>query len=789
MFRETTKLRNDFVDVFSCYNEDHFSLRNATMFRFPLRTEEMANDSKISNSPITLETLQGMMESLKAELFEVLLFVNNVKKITMCDIADSGQVVNSYFVKVEMSEEDSLERQTFASYVKQIGGSFKQHPERSPIQAEVKKCSYVLTLKDSKENEEKWLIVQQIGFEKHVKESIIEAYRSNNLGMLPRGGVACLLDRKSASAQRTEEKKKVYCFLPLPIETDLPLHINGHFALDHEARRSLDSTGGYKTEWNNFLLNDVIASCYLTLLDKVRRFYSLPVSQSPEEISLSRCKDELAKNIKEYEKLFPRAISSSQHWATLVTSGYQRMDQTRLRLLPVLRGDTTNGSTPNSQLAWLPLTGDGKEQAFFNNLAECDCFTPDFKRLFDTIEMKRKIKEKALFENILLKTGFSLVAFSVSVCKTAHECGVQTSLVSPSAVMDFYKSFSGETPLCSIGSLFVDVRDTPFKDVQTVVTVLKYCKESDSFPGRLPGLPLLVTQDDHLQPFNAANRKFLSRHHHILPRCKEMFVHDHIRTHIFGDAKSLDLSVFKHFDVESFAANLHRALPQEYLNSNQYIKWNPRQVSEPNGDWVYRVWRFLDEQVEKVLREERKKENEMASDIQITRTSATQVTQQREEKETRIIRTVLKPLSKFSILPCTETTPLPKSSDGNASGVVAEHYLVPLSLAESVLDFTSLDTTSKFLVEALRKLSLPELNRAVLSSTVTSAYTSINSCGLARRLVATINSPKFLLLALCQKIARNPNSLHGNLSSDECRTILEHFSNSVKDLEEGDKLA
>ena len=787
MFRETTKLRNDFVDVFSCYNEDHFSLRNATMFRFPLRTEEMAKDSKISNSPITLETLQGMMESLKTELFEVLLFVNNVKKITMCDIDDSGQVVNSYFVKVEMSEEDSLERQTFASYVKQIGRSFKQHPERSPIQAEVKKCSYVLTLKDSKENEEKWLIVQQIGFENHVKESIIEAYRRNNLGMLPRGGVACLLDRKSASAQRTEEKKKVYCFLPLPIETDLPLHINGHFALDHEARRSLDSTGGYKTEWNNFLLNDVIASCYLTLLDKVRRFYSLPVSQSSEEISLSRCKDELAKNIKEYEKLFPRAISSNQHWATLVTSVYQRMDQTRLRLLPVLRGDTTNGSTPNSELAWLPLTGDGKEQAFFNNLAECDCFTPDLKRLFDTIEMKRKIKEKALFENILLKTGFNLVAFTVSVCKTAHECGVQTSLVSPSAVMDFYKSFSGETPLCSIGSLFVDVRDTPFKDVQTVVTVLKYCKESDSFPNHLPGLPLLVTQDNHLQPFNAANRKFLSRHHHILPQCKEMFVHDHIRTHIFGDAKGLDFSVFKHFDVESFAVNLHRALPQEYLNSNQYVQWNPRQVSEPNGDWVYRVWRFLDEQVENVLREERKKENEMASDIQVTRTSATQMTQQREEKETRIIRTVLKPLSKFSILPCTETTPLPKSS--NASGVVAEHYLVPLSLAESVLDFTSLDTTSKFLVEALRKLSLPELNRAVLSSTVTSAYTSINSCGLARRLVATINSPKFLLLALCQKIARNPNSLRGNLSSEECRTILEHFSNSVKDLEEGDKLA
>ena len=297
------------MDVFSCYNEDHFSLRNATMFRFPLRTEEMAKDSEISSSPITLETLQGLMESLKKELFEVLLFVNNVKKITMCDIDESGQVVNSYVVRAEMSEEDSLERQRFASYVKQIGRSFKQNPEKLPFQAEVRKCSYVLTLKDSMENEEKWLVVQQIGFENHVTESIIDAYKKNDLGMLPRGGVACLLKRKPALAQRTEEKKKAYCFLPLPVETDLPVHINGHFALDHEARRSLDSTGGYKTDWNNFLLSDVIASCYLTLLDKVRRFFNLPVSQTPEEVSVS------------FSYFFIFFVNSSLQKLTLTSSG------------------------------------------------------------------------------------------------------------------------------------------------------------------------------------------------------------------------------------------------------------------------------------------------------------------------------------------------------------------------------------------------------------------------------------------------------------------------------------
>ena len=72
------------------------------MFRFPLRTQEMASDSEISNTPVTVEALEKMMEALKSELFEVLLFVNSVRKITLCDIDESGKVVNSYFVEAQI---------------------------------------------------------------------------------------------------------------------------------------------------------------------------------------------------------------------------------------------------------------------------------------------------------------------------------------------------------------------------------------------------------------------------------------------------------------------------------------------------------------------------------------------------------------------------------------------------------------------------------------------------------------------------------------------------------------
>ena len=787
MFKETTKLRGNFPDVFSCYNDDHFPLRDSTMFRFPLRTEEMASRSKISDRPVTLEKLTEMMESLKGELFEVLLFVNNVRRITLCDIDESGQVVNSYFVKAEISEEDSLVRQSFSTYVKDIGGSVKQNGNESPIEAAVKTCSYVLNLEDSSGNKERWLIVQRIGFERKVNDSIIDAYQKHDLGMLPRGGVACLLQRKSVENEPVQRTKKVYCFLPLPIETNLPVHINGHFALDHEARTNFwrNESGGYKRDWNNVLMSDVIASCYLTLLDKVRSFCHLPVRHTSEEVTLSCSKDWLAANVDIFERLFPSMAQGNPYLTTLVKSVYQEMDRKCLRFVPVLRDDTSEDSTPTCQLSWLPLTGNGKDKAFFNCLGENDCFSAVQTRRFSESEneMERLNAKRASFEEILLQTGFNLVTFSLSVFKEAQESGVRPCCVSPSDVIEFYKSFSGEIPLCKVRSLYVDVKDTPFKNVETVTTILTYCKDSDKFLEKLSGLPLLVTQDNHLHAFSTIDPKFLSRHHGILPQCKEMFVHDHVRINIFGKAESLKATVFTRFDVNSFAAILHRTLPQGYINSGKYVEWNPNQAIEPNFEWVNRVWKFLAEAIDDALSEWKRKQKEISRNNQAVNESVVLQPLSKEE-ETRIIRTVLEPLAQWCILPCTETANSPREI--SPSGVQVKQYLLPLSLSESVIHLPSHDATNREVVDVLRLVNLPELNGRVLLST-SATHTLPNSFRYACRLVASIDSPKLILKALDAKMTRDTHSLHGKLKATECRTILGYFSKNVKDLSEGDK--
>ena len=768
MYRNVPKLRKVFPDVFSCYNDKEFPLRNSTMFRFPLRTLEMANDSKISKSPVTLQALDEMMNALKKELFEVMLFVNNVTKITLCEIdPKTGKTNNHYFVESKMTEEDAAKRQEFASHVRQIGKSAGQRDNMFPNNIEGKKCSYVVKLQDSNGNEEKWLIVQQIGFDNKVQASITNAYQKQDLGMLPRGGVACLLEKKPTKNWSENRKRRAYCFLPLPLETNLPVHINGHFALDHEARRNLwrDETGGYRSDWNNALLGDVIAPCYLTLLDEVREFLHLPSAPDKEQFTFHGTKEALSRKIDEYEKLFPLVVSGETYWATLGRAVYQKMDERRLRLLPVVRVGAAEGTVSEHRLTWLPPTGEGNEKAFFNNLAESGCFfshSRGFLSESDTEkEEKRALENRKRMKEILLETGFNLVEFSLTLCEAFKTSCVNCFCVSPSALIRFYKTYGDAEPICKIGPISVNVEKSPFKSADNVSLVLKYCKQETNFLTNLPGLPLLVTQDNQLRAFSTTDPKFLSRHHNILPQCRELFVHEHLRIHVFGDVKSQESSVFKRFGVQDFATNLNRCLPSEFFAEDDYVRWRPTQESVPNKHWVQRVWNFLNEETSFVLKKMEQADREKGIS-------------KMHQGEVFRIQMILQPLFRWSILPCTETM---TQRDGSVVGT-PEHYLVPLSLAQSVLDFTSYDENSKPLVEALRRLNLAEVNYTVLIS---------DSCSLARKLVASLKTSESLLRCFEQKLKKNLSAFEGKLKVLECHTILKCFSDSVKRLGERDK--
>ena len=63
-------------------------------------------------------------------------------------------------------------------------------------------------------------------------------------------------------------KIKVFCCLPIPVESGLSVLVNGHFVLDYETRRNLWSNQSDTVErlWNNTILTSCILPCFITYL-------------------------------------------------------------------------------------------------------------------------------------------------------------------------------------------------------------------------------------------------------------------------------------------------------------------------------------------------------------------------------------------------------------------------------------------------------------------------------------------------------------------------------------------
>ncbi|XP_068720137.1 sacsin-like [Montipora capricornis] len=764
MFQDIENLRKKFPDVFSCYLEDHFPAKNATMFRFPLRTEKMAQESQISQTSVTVEELDKMMNDLKEELFDVLLFVDNVRKVATAAIDDCGKLVTNYSVRVIMSPADELKREELSCYIKEIGNKVKQK-KILPTDVEVKKRTYTLELLDSDARKEKWLIVQQIGFEKTTKKDVIDACQEDELAMLPRGGVACLLE----STTVPKRAKKAYCFLPLPLRTKLPVHVNGHFALDHETRRNLwrNEVPGFRSDWNNALLQDVIASCYLTLLDEVRGLIQLPVNEGSASFPKTCSKNVMFTKLSFYEELFPKYPFEDVEWKTLTDAVYQEMDLKKMRIIPVVRRiqpglrNSPDESKRDStvEIQWFPPTGSGKDQTYFNDLHLKGYFA--LFNLEPTGYRKRRdeatLRGKLAFEEILLKTGFNLVAFSLKIFDAFKEAGIEVCCVSPSVVMDFYKSSSGKKPLCRIGEIPCNVKNTNFINLAGVALVLRYCNNDGHFVEKLSGLPLLLTQELILQSFNERQPICLSQYYDLLPFSKFLFVHATMRSDIFRDTAITKVAVFRPLDVEVFASQLHRTLPPQFNSKDQYMKWCPddQASSLPSRRWVSRVWTFLEDCVSQASKKE----------------------VENEEGEVPCILDLLSPLSHWCLLPVTETSQrLTSSTTLRAKQIAVNHFLVPVTKAESVLYFEECSENEHTVVRALRNLGLPELNSSVLTH-----------CKLAQSLVATVRSPHSLLAALDHNIGGASSSLENKLELSDAMVVLEYFCRNTEVLRETDK--
>ena len=619
---------------------------------------------------------------------------------------------------------------------------------------------YDMLIADSEGRQESWRVTQSLGFNEsaEIPSSVIQAFERGDLALLPRGGAACLLEKRiNGRMEEDNRNRRVYCFLPLPIETDLPVHINGHFALGYENRRHLwtpSGDSGYKFEWNHILCTEVITTSYVNLLESIR-MHGLNAHMESDVAKVFCSRQVLEGAIHAYQGYFPTFSETKPEWDSLVRSVYQRIACGELPLLPAIRENLQEvkpqQNVPSASLwhvSWLPPNGEGSKKAFFSKLEKSEMveeqrsFFGKFRSFFRGSTPTPEKTDAQILKELLLDCGFKLLEATPIVVENFQKAEVDIDFMSPEGVLLFFKSYSSDKCICELGSLPAKVEDTPFKDVRSVRIALEYCKTNPIFLENLDRLPLLLTKDNILRVFDSENPVFVTKHDELVPQRADLFVHPSLRLTVFKEINidSTDTDVFKQFTIEGFAEILHHRFEAEkYKGRDKPVEWSKHFKYFPTESWLREVWSFIWTEVEFIM-----KRNDRDKD-------RSEVLQQREVE----IKEHLQSLNEWALIPAKKRM---------------KCVLVPVKQASDILDLRNMDYNHYGVRDILIKLQIPQLDSGALNSD------STRNADLVRLTTTTMDKPKAVLNLVHKALVESDGV---NLTKEESLKLLRYFSDNI----------
>ena len=725
------EFKEDFKDVLLGYLSEYFSLKGATMFRLPLRTLERSQESLISNTFLENCKIKELLSKFRSESKKMLLFLNHIMKISLSEIDEHGQLRTVYSVDAGLKFQDQDKRREMSNIVKR-----NKHLATSEIGWHG--ITYPLTISDSNNTKELWLVHQCCGTVSQTEKNSIPDGRQ--YGLFPRGGIAALVSPFPSSEYKP--RYVAYCFLPLPIYTGLPVHVNGHFALDSSRRNLWHDTDQNSplTKWNNFMKMSVLAPGYAMLIYQARQH--VPFSKEMVEDNC-RCSFDNESNARHglfwYHQLFPTPSKDSP-WNILACEVYHYLGSNKLQVLPVVVADEETSrqnqdeSTNNvihKIRSWLSV-----EDAYFAGKGQ---MTLDEDRLF----------------RLLLRMHLPLLLYSpVTLYFWFEQAKTTCNVLAPMSVINFIRSFSVPNSKCQIGNLPIDLKKTVVREILDLKVLIDYCKIEEQFPNLLERLPLSLTADGELRVFDANNPVYRSKFSDLFPGKANVFVHPDVVYSLPEIDKLPERQVMKRFTVEALNQHFPDIFPKRMRGLSEHVAWIIPQDGPLSKKWFQRLWYFLEKHVTSNLNN-----NEVS-------------------------------LSVLSIWPIIPTT---------------RDKLVTIKNGKTVLDATHRSTDSaqgKRIREILEKLNCPILNTEItvkpppkqmpgfISSTfgrimpmfsVSSAPSPTDESHITDQYVAQPHNVRDVLQVL-DFIRRTRSLVSSKLTSDDLRTVLSFVQDDLDNL-------
>lgn len=244
-----------------------------TAFRFPLRTERLAPLSKISQEAVMSTDIDEILVETGHLGAELLLFLRSVSLVEIGYVTDdsvritsSAKIINKPEVAAKRDALNKVIRvASWQDQLKDDPGHCMELLYEQTVGLQVGASSWI----------ESWLVVSGLygGEEEELLHHAEEAPQHEK--PIPLAGAAA---RVRSTCESEPLKGVVYCMLPLPGNSGLPVHLNGFFALD-PSRRATAFDGGdlvgkdaRRAIWNTLLAEHGVARAYASLISAHKEY-------------------------------------------------------------------------------------------------------------------------------------------------------------------------------------------------------------------------------------------------------------------------------------------------------------------------------------------------------------------------------------------------------------------------------------------------------------------------------------------------------------------------------------
>ncbi|XP_035691251.1 sacsin-like [Branchiostoma floridae] len=574
-------LEDKFPDVLKTFivPNEGAPLKRSTLFRFPLRTKEMPV-SKITDILFPPNDMNDMMTLFWKEANQSILFLNNIEKIVFATIKGNDsemQTPESYVencaVRKTMLEKAQSNRSDITNHIKKHSEHVKNKSGSAhgilsipPVER-----TYQVVTEDTHDNEKtvrNWLISERVGFNKRPDLHAEQLSFARLKCIMPRVAVAALFDEtrldvtNAVQSLQTSDKLsgQVFCYLPLPTPTTcLPVHVNGHFALD-PSRRNLASSG-LGGKWNELLKTQLLAPACVSLMVE----------------SLSQVLSE-GFQLRQYCSLFPVVNEEAEavSFNALAAEVYRIIANRDENLLPVVV-DTDNSSSVT-----------------FEKPSDC-LFEVDG----DVIDDDASETQRCVAKKTLLSIGCKVVETKYMGCiynNFKHAC-IDVINFSPLSTVQWLQSQDLE---CVRNSCLIE-------DAEGLKNILSYClspvrKQSHNLNDCLHDVPLLLAQDKNLYRFNKDNHAYISTYHALVSaKYTYLFVHESLLEMLskvlLQDPTGTAVKYLDIQDLASLATSHPDIVPDECLaQTTGHNSWRPDEtLTRPTAEWIKLLWTFIDE--------------------------------------------------------------------------------------------------------------------------------------------------------------------------------------------------